>query len=37
MFKESDVLADRTLLWLTKHHPKLVKEWAKETGVDLAH
>jgi hypothetical protein len=35
-FQESDIMADRTLLWLTKFHPKLVKEWAKAIGLDLA-
>jgi hypothetical protein len=34
MFKEGDVLADRTLLWLTKYHPKLVKEWSKAVGLE---
>jgi hypothetical protein len=34
-FQESDVMADKTLLWLTKFHPKLVGEWAKAAGVEL--
>jgi hypothetical protein len=35
-FEDSDLMADRTLLWLTKYHPKLVKEWAKMMGIDLS-
>ncbi len=35
MFKEGDLLADRTMMWLTKFHPKQVQEWAKYVGVKL--
>jgi hypothetical protein len=33
MFKEGDLLADKTILWLTKFHPKLVMEWRKAVGL----